>query len=246
MSKFIAMLKDSYKEAVDGWIFLVMLILAGVITLLTLSISVEPMPADVAIPRMLAGDAGGGPPGMTVRGDRGHGSKPAIFFLNLDVSETMAANPGAEPWAGPVSFTATFKKTQSGPFAPAGVIFELGEERLPRDAASLKDLLIVGDPFKEAVRYWATPTGGPKPAYTEELAREFVAAHIAEAGRLSVTEVKRKAAAGGLLGAAFGSGDPAFAVTTGGAERVAWHTPRSCCSGWCPSTSPGSAGRSAT
>ncbi len=30
MNKFFAMLKDSYKEAVDGWIFTVMLVLAGI------------------------------------------------------------------------------------------------------------------------------------------------------------------------------------------------------------------------
>lgn len=225
MSKFFAMLKDSYKEAVDGWIFLVMLILAGVITLLTLSISVEPLPADVAVPRMVATDADGGP-GLQVRADRGHGTKPAFFFLKLEASDATVANPGPEPWVGPVTFTATFKKTQSGPFAPAGVIFELGEERLPKDVTSLKDLIIPGDPFKEAVRYWATPAGGEKPAFSEELAREFVAAHIAEVGRLNVTEVKRKPPAGGLLGAALGSNDPTFAVTTGGTDRVAWtHVP---------------------
>lgn len=231
MSSFLAMLKDSYREAVDGWIFAVMLGLAGVLVLLVASASVEPLPADAAIPSMVGraaegdGGGGGGPPGITVYGDRGRGGKPAIFFVRTEAADAASASPGAEPWAGPLTFTLTFRKTLNSRLAPAGVIFQPGDARLPTDTNSLKDLMIGGDPFKEAVRYWAAPAGGDKPAYSEDLAKEFVAAHLRDTARLEVTEVKRKSA--GLIGAALGGNDPTFAVTAGKAERVAWaHHPK--------------------
>ena len=46
MSGFLAMLKDSFREAVDGWIFAVMLGLAGLLILLVASSSAEPLPAE--------------------------------------------------------------------------------------------------------------------------------------------------------------------------------------------------------
>lgn len=218
MNKFFAMLKDSYREAVDGWIFPVMLVLAGIIILIVASSSVAPVTADVAVPRML-GSSG---QGIQVRQDRGHGIKPAIFFVKLEVSSVSSSNTGSKPWEGPLTFTVTFKKTQ-GPLAPAGAILELGEDRIPKDSASLGNLLIFGDPFKEAVRYWAGKSGEEKPKYTEDLAREFVAALLADLGRMNGATVTQKAnGGGGIIGAAFGTTDTTFDVTVTGVERVAW------------------------
>ncbi len=219
MRSFLAMLKDSFREAVDGWIFVVMLGLAGVITLVVASASVTPLPADVAVPAMVSGGGGGPPdaPTFQVRPDRGRGAKAAVFYLRLEVSDAVSGTAGATPWAGPLDFTATFKRTQPGRLAPAGVVLQLGEDRQP-DLTSLKDLFIFGDSFKEAVRYWAMPVGGEKPAYTDDLAREFAVAQLADQGRLAGGTATKKPGVGGL----FGSSDPAFAVTGAAADRVAW------------------------
>ena len=222
MNKFMAILKDSFREAVDGWIFPVMLGLAGIIIVLVASSSVRPLAADVAVPRMIGGDG----QGIQVRQDRGHGTKPAIFFVKLEVTAVVSSNSGSEPWAGPLTFNVTFKKTQQGRLVPAGVIFELGEDRIPKDSASLGELLIFGDPFKEAVRYWAGKTGEEKPKFTEELAKEFVAAMLADMGRMNGATATRQAPGGGLIEAAFGSADSTFAISVPGVDRVAWaHLP---------------------
>ena len=216
MNKFLAMLKDSYREAVDGWIFPVMLGLAGIIILIVVSSSVKPLPAEVAIPRMIGSDG----VGIQVRQDNGHGTKPATFFVKLEVSDVVNSHVGNEPWAGPLKFNVTFKRTQ-GRLAPAGVIFEMGEDRIPKDTASLKNLIIFGNPFEEAVRYWAGKTGEDKPPFSEELAKEFVAALMADMGRLNGATIKRHEQDGGIIAAALGT-DPKFAVTVSGVERVAW------------------------
>lgn len=223
MNKFVAMLKDSYREAVDGWIFPVMLILAGIIIVLVGSASVRPLPAEVAVPRMIGSEG----QGIQARQDRGQGTKPAIFFVKMEVSAVSASHSESEPWSEPLTFTVHFKKTQ-GPLAPAGVIIEMGEDRIPKDTASLKDLLIGGDPFKEAVRYWAGKPGEEKPKYSDDLAKEFVAALLADMGRMhGATVTQKPTKGGGLLDAAFGSSEVAFDVSVPRVERVAWaHYPR--------------------
>ncbi len=240
MSGFIAMLKDSFREAVDGWIFAVMLGLSGVLILLVASSSVEPVPADVAVPKMLATD---GP--QVIKQDRGAGPKQAIFLVRPDVSDAVAAGPGPRPWEGGTSFTVTFRPNGGG-FGAAGVEVELGEDRQPKAGADIQQMLILGDPFQEAVRYWASKPGEPKPAYTEALAKEFVAAYVADTAGLTVTSAaptappepkdkkdagkkdkgdKKEKGGGGFMDRLLGGGPkppPAFAVATGGGERLRW------------------------
>lgn len=246
MSSFVAMLKDSFREAVDGWIFAVMLGLAGVLILLVASSSVAPLPADVAVPRMLEPD---GP--QIVKQDRGAGPKQAFFLFRPEVANAVATTPGAKPWEGGAAFTLTFRP--SGGFGAAGVEVELGEDRRPKAGTDVQQAIILGDPFQEAVRYWAARPGEKKPAYSEELAREFVAAYVAEATGLTGLTVarapdpppdkkdkdkKEKKGGGGLLGGLLGGtpqGPPAFAVTASGGDRLRWaHQPSFLFGAWSP------------
>ena len=224
MSQFWAMLKDSYREAVDGWIFLVMLVLGGVVVGLVASASVTPVAADLAVPRMIGGGDGPGQSTL-VAGDRGAGTKPAFFFYKPDVADVKSAGgDDGRPWAAPLTFTVTYRGGGNG---AAGADVEVDDKGQPKlDPKKAKDALILGDPFKEAVRYWAAKPGEPKPAYTDELGREFVTATVADATGLTVTDaVKQKAAGGGFLNM-FATPPTAFTVTTSGGSRLGWaHRP---------------------
>lgn len=242
MSSFIAMLKDSFREAVDGWIFAVMLGLAGILIVLVASSSVAPLPADIAVPRMLAADDP-----QIIRQDRGTGPKQAFFLFRPEVSNAAAAGPGAKPWEGGATFTVTFRPNG---FGAAGVEVELGEDRRPKADTNVQQAIILGDPFQEAVRYWAAKPGEKKPAYTDALAQDFVAAYVAEATGLTGLSVARapnpspepekkdtKKGGGGLLGGLMG-GTPApasFVVTATGGDRLRWaHQPSFLFGAWSP------------
>ena len=51
MSKFFAILRDSFREAVDGFVIYVMLVLSGVVILLVGSLSFDPLPPARRSPR---------------------------------------------------------------------------------------------------------------------------------------------------------------------------------------------------
>jgi ABC-type transport system involved in multi-copper enzyme maturation permease subunit len=53
MRQFWAVMKDSYREAVDSWVIAVMLILGSVVIALCASMSFEPLPAEEAFPKIV-------------------------------------------------------------------------------------------------------------------------------------------------------------------------------------------------
>ena len=223
MSKFWAMLRDSYREAVDGWIFFVMLVLGGLVVLLVASASVTPAPADEALPRMFSGGDGPGQ-STVVSADRGAGLRQAFFFYKPEVSDVTAGDgPAGQPWAAPLTFSVTFRGTVTG---VAGAEVELDDKGQPKiDPKKVKDAALFGDPFKEAVRYWAGRPGEPRPAYTDELGREFVTTQIADATGLTVTGVTKRKPPGGFLNA-FTTPPATYTITTAGGSRLGWaHRP---------------------
>jgi ABC-type transport system involved in multi-copper enzyme maturation permease subunit len=202
MSKFLAMLKDSYKEAVDGWIFVVMLALSGLLVLIVGSLSADPLPADKALPKVVTGDAL-----RMVSPDRGAGSRLIIYAYQVKLSDVQVVEPGPNRWDDKVRFDLEF--TSLG-FGPAGV--EVDDAKKPTKVKQV-DAGLFSDAFKEAVRTWAG-TGEEKPKYTDELAKEFITHQLRDAARLNVTGVEKQS--GGR-----------FTVTADGAtSRIGWpHRP---------------------
>lgn len=242
MNKFWAMLRDSYKEAVDGSIMLVMFVLLGLVVLLIASLSVTPVPAADAVPRMVSA-GGGGPNGLqVVVGDRGRAKRQAFFFFRPDVSNTQVGeSPSGHPWDAPVTFTITYTATGQG---AAGAEVEVDEKGQPKPNAIKKEALLLGDPFKEAVRYWAAVPGEKKPAFTDALAEEYVTAQVRENSRLNVTKVtkvtkKPAGGGGGVLGGLFGtSAASSYEVTASGGDRLGWsHNPSVLFGLWNPEVS---------
>ena len=228
MSQFWAMLRDSFREAIDGWVFLTMFVLSGLVLVVVASASVAPAPADQALPPMLVStaDAGGPVQGVIVAADRGRSPKKAKFLFRFAPS-AVRAESAARPWTAPVTFDLSFKSTGGGAAGIESDLDEKGQPKLDDLAKRGKDAIVFGDPFREAVRYWASPDGRDKPDYSDELAREYLTQEIRARSGLEVTGVTVKAAAkpaGGLLGGLLGGGaaPPQFAVTASHGTRVGW------------------------
>jgi len=206
MQKFAAMLKDSFKEAVDGWIFLVMLVLSGLLVLLVGSLGVAPLPAEQALPKLVQGQAL-----QMVHPDRGQGSRLILFTYHVNLSDAETLSVGRHPWESEVRFTLEFSSIGFG--VPAGV--EVDDPKNPKKVKQVEGGMF-SDAFKEAVRTWASKTGDSKdkPKYTDELAKEFVTAQLTDVTRLNVTKVEKQ------------SGSK-FTITAAGASTpLAWaHRP---------------------
>src|SRR6516225_5083886 len=107
MLKFFSMLRDSFREAVDGWVIYVML--AGSILLIigAASVSFEPADAETAFQHIVdkMSRAGGfGPPGMRVYGNRGRSVVEKRFFCPGFVKDIRKLNNASAPQEGDYRF----------------------------------------------------------------------------------------------------------------------------------------------
>ena len=206
MNKFFAMLKDSYREAVDGWIFPVMAGLIGILVLIVLSFSVTPLSPQQALVKVLRGQEM-----SIVHSDRGQNTRLGIFAYEVKVTDITTVKDAPNPWDATARFTIDY---QSRGFGPTGV--EVDDAKAPKDVKQM-DGGLFGDAFKEAVRYWASNSAEKtKPKFSDELAKEFVSQQIANVARIKVDSIELA--------------DPKvpnkFVVTTSSGTRIGWaHTP---------------------
>lgn len=208
MNKFLAMLKDSYREAIDGWIFTVMLILSGVLTLLLASISYTPTRTEDAVVKMIPPlqNIQAPPPLQTVSSDRGRGTDVHIYGFNAYVRDVVVESRGKNPWEDGLKFRLDITAAGFGEI-------ELDADKKPKGG----NLNLLGDSFKDAVRTWAKPAGGERPKYTDELAVEFLTSQIANATRMNITGVEKVKGQNGV----------SFTIAaTGASTPLAWpHKP---------------------
>lgn len=94
MMRLIAFLRDSYREAVSGWMLQVMLLFAGVVVLFLAGISLRPMALDDQLRLMLKGLS------QTLRFQPGYADMGSPEFTARNVK---ASNP-AEPWKSDYAF----------------------------------------------------------------------------------------------------------------------------------------------
>ena len=137
MQQFIAILKDSYREAMDGFIIYVMLALALVMVILIGSISYEPEPAADALPEVLQQF-------NFVFPNRGKSQAPIniVTPLSYKATDTSQASDGSANFTLNVEF--------------AG----LGGPQFDNDNKKKKPLAPGGiDVFRFAVAAWKKPAG---------------------------------------------------------------------------------------
>jgi ABC-type transport system involved in multi-copper enzyme maturation permease subunit len=176
VTKFLAMLKDSYKEAVDGKIFLVLLVLGLLLVLLVGSLSYTPAPADVAIPRMAQRM-------MQVVPNRGDSLQTRFYAFQSEVKDFETVTPADQPYRGEYRFHVDI--TNMGILGTVGA-----EEDEKGNKKAVQGKGIMAEPFKEAVQGWAGSADKPAP-YTDELAKEFIRYYFRVNGNLDVTGVEQ-------------------------------------------------------
>ncbi len=182
MNKFLAMLKDSYREAVDGWILFIMLIFSGLVILLVASASFTPVEPEVALPRMVMGDDM-----RRVYADGGNSKRVGIFMYSVNMSDVVVGSKGAKPWETETRFTLYFVSTG---FGPAGV--EVDDAKQPKDAKQIEGGGLFSNSFQAAAMYWARKPGSlEKPKYTEELGKEFATHQLQNVAGLNVTSMEQ-------------------------------------------------------
>jgi len=182
VNKFLAMLKDSYREAVDGWILFIMLIFSGVVILLVASASFTPVEPEDALPRMVLGEDM-----RRVYADGGNSKRVGIFLYQVNMSDVVVGSKGAKPWETEARFTISFS---SAGFGPAGV--EVDDAKKPQDAKQIEGGGLFSNSFQAAAIYWAKKPGTlEKPKYTEELGKEFATHQLQNVAGLNVSAIEQ-------------------------------------------------------
>jgi ABC-type transport system involved in multi-copper enzyme maturation permease subunit len=209
--KYLAILKDSFREAIDGKIFFVMLGLSGLLALLVVSISYEQLPADRAFgeivqPQLMA----------AVIPNRGDSTKMGIFTYVTSVADVVALGPGDPPAAGDYRFRLDFRDQSM--MGNVGVEVD-GKEKAPKMVRAEGGVFGRGA-LREAVAYWLSNPGVSEvkaSAVDEAQIEQFVADRLAQLG-LNATSVKRLPAGE--------SGGDRFVVEARLASPLAWpYTP---------------------
>jgi ABC-type transport system involved in multi-copper enzyme maturation permease subunit len=212
VNKFIAMLRDSYKEAVDGWIFPVMFVLSTIVILLVACISYSPLPLDAGLEKVLRSDQL-----RFVNQDRGNSTRVGQFFYQAKSSEVKIIKEGDKPWDSEFSFT--FEAASSFP-GMTGV--EMDNTKEPTNVKQIQSNDL--DAFRAAVRYWASKPGEPKPEYSDELAKEFVMQLMTDVLQLKEVTVEKQKPKGIING--FFPGNKFTINAKGLKNKAAWvHTP---------------------
>jgi ABC-type transport system involved in multi-copper enzyme maturation permease subunit len=166
--KYLAMLKDSFRETLDSKVLLVLIGLSLVLTLLIASISFQPVPANEAF-GTIASQFG------VVYADRGRSALAKGFFFVTTVRDLKVLNAATEPQRGDYEFTLS--------------VSEFGRQH----KAFLKAVAYWSRPFDmESLLADEAPAEPPPDA----LLGEFIKSQFELFGNVQVTEVTRLKAGG--------------------------------------------------
>ncbi len=135
MRQFFAILKDSYREAVDGFVIYVMLGLSAILILIAASMSFTPVPPADAFSTIV-------PQFNIIVPDKGRSS--AISIENRNTFKTSDVEPSGSGYK--LRLTVSGETDRGGEFDPV-------------DAAGGKSDKPKGDTFRAAVARWAAVTG---------------------------------------------------------------------------------------
>jgi ABC-type transport system involved in multi-copper enzyme maturation permease subunit len=110
MLKFFSMLRDSFREAVDGWVIYVMVSASVLLILGAASVSFEPADAETAFQHIVdkMSRPGLGPPGMRVYANRGQSVVQDRFFCAGFVKDIRKLNNASSPQEGDYRFSLHF------------------------------------------------------------------------------------------------------------------------------------------
>jgi ABC-type transport system involved in multi-copper enzyme maturation permease subunit len=177
MRSFWAILRDSYREAVSGWVVQVMLVLSLILFLLIGSVSYSPAPVDSALDSIVKKTT-------TVVPNRGNSLQTQMFFFDPKVHDVESTAPADRPFDGEYAFTLAIES--KAVLGNVGV--DMGEKE--KDAKVVQGKSIVADAFKSAVEAWVREKKDDKVTYTEDLAKEFLTYQLRVNGNLDVKSIE--------------------------------------------------------
>ncbi|MBN9519064.1 ABC transporter permease subunit [bacterium] len=161
MGQFVAILKDSFREAVDGFVIYLMLGLSALLVVLVASISYKPAPAADALPKLLGGQPWEPPSRFTVIfPDRGKSTAPTGVPARVDYRPAAVEDtPG-----GGAKFVLRVRPHRDTPRMKFDAPGEKAEKGDKADTKEPNDDDPADDPkgpdgFRWAVYAWAQPAG---------------------------------------------------------------------------------------
>jgi ABC-type transport system involved in multi-copper enzyme maturation permease subunit len=178
------MLQDSFREAIDGWIFYVMLALIGLLVVLVASVSVTPLPPDRAMQHLIETQAF-----TIVSPNRGESKKLYILTSQPTISGISGGDANSpRPWENKISFVLALRSRGMGTEA-----VEVDDPKKPTKAKPVENTGgFFSNPLKEAARLWASSEDGKtKPKYSDDLGIEFLTYQLRSTVSLNVTSVKK-------------------------------------------------------
>ena len=204
--RYLAILKDSYREAIDTKVFYVMAGLSGVLILLVASISFRPVPADEALSSIVSR-----PEFQFIYADRGRSLMPEFVPLSYEIKDVKALTQASTPEAQDYRFMLVVHEMGPGSLARSVKVWSeppkkraVGAQEGNAPAAEKPGVL-----GKEANKQ--APASDQVP---DNLVAEFLTSQFALVGNLDVTKVERAKAA------APADAPPTFEIWTRGKTGV--------------------------
>jgi len=204
--KFLAILKDSVREALDGWVIYVMLGMSLILVLFVASFSVEPVPADEAFRDITRSF-------VTVYPQRGQGTFARPFMYGIEVKELTKTNDASAPQAGDYRFLLRFDNQGFSP--PKRVSSPAPGGEPPVNEKKIESA--PGTQFRQAVAYWSRPADFDQvrmnkdidtAGVNDELVLEFVRDQFMTHGNMEIAKIVHRPPAP--------DGDEEFEVETKG------------------------------
>jgi ABC-type transport system involved in multi-copper enzyme maturation permease subunit len=196
--KFLAILKDSFREAVDGWIVYAMLGMSALLILFVACFSFTPVPADEALQHITSSF-------MIVYPDKGAGSLARMFPFFPQVQELKQVNEASSPPEGDYRFTLRIVDDPSlilqGNLGPNG---DNGEKPKPEKSDTAKSDKPKEKPpsaFRQAVAYWNRPAAAEdamgrrtvdSSGVTDEMMIDFLRDSFLVHGNMNVEKIARR------------------------------------------------------
>jgi ABC-type transport system involved in multi-copper enzyme maturation permease subunit len=180
--KFLAILKDSLREAIDSKVFYVTVGMSCLLILLVGSVSFKPLPADEALNSMINSRQFG-----VIYADRGHSPIPANFIFGYEIKDLEKLNDAAEPQAGDYRFR--FKVRNASQFRHAVHQWSLPEDAIDHHRGGAVEVEDAGEPVPGQPADPAKEKRRKKTEASDELIEEFLKYQFNAVGNVEVTSV---------------------------------------------------------
>lgn len=196
MMKYLAMLKDSMRETIDGKIFLAMLALTTLVLLLTASMSFEPKPADTGL-YAITNEFAKVP----------FASFDRSFAIQYEITDFKQLNDARKPWNGEYSFLLSARDAKKFPFKLLVMFAGIRSNRRDPEQAQRDQEEII----KIAAEAQKKPEDEQEKFFEQKLLEkmeriqpkqleEFIFDQLADRGNLEVTSVAMQATPDGEKG----------------------------------------------